>query len=93
MRVPQDQKLPLDCSDIDIVLGGHDHIIMKQFINGIPVLKSGDNFKTIGIIDIFKKDQNAETHFKCKNFDFNINVQVVPIATQGINLNLKMYVD
>jgi 5'-nucleotidase len=58
MRVPQDQILPLQAPDIDIILGGHDHIIMKQFINGIPVLKSGDNFKTLGIIKVFKKDTN-----------------------------------
>jgi hypothetical protein len=29
MRVPQDKKLPLFAPDIDIILGGHDHIIMN----------------------------------------------------------------
>lgn len=29
MRVPQDQKLPLQAPDIDIILGGHDHLIIK----------------------------------------------------------------
>lgn len=58
MRVPQDQKLPLDAPITDIVLGGHDHIIMKDFINGIPILKSGDNFKTLGIINVYNKGTN-----------------------------------
>ena len=55
MRVPQDRNLPQEVPDIDIVLGGHDHIIMKQFINQIPVVKSGDNFKNIGIIKVYEK--------------------------------------
>lgn len=93
MRVPQDQKLPTEAPDIDIVLGGHDHIIMKEFINGIPVLKSGDNFKTLGIIDVFKKDTNPNAHYKCKNFDFSINVEQVPIATASIDLELQQYVE
>ncbi len=29
MRVPQDKNLPKEVPEIDIVLGGHDHIIMK----------------------------------------------------------------
>lgn len=29
MRVYQDKKLPLEVPDIDIILGGHDHIILK----------------------------------------------------------------
>ena len=53
MRVPQDQLLPKEVSEIDIILGGHDHIIMKEFINNIPVLKCGDNFKNIGVIEVF----------------------------------------
>lgn len=29
MRVPQDKKLPFQAVDVDIVLGGHDHVILK----------------------------------------------------------------
>lgn len=29
MRVPQDVKLPSQAPEIDIVLGGHDHISLK----------------------------------------------------------------
>lgn len=75
MRVPQDQKLPHLCPDIDIILGGHDHIIMNEFINGIPVLKSGDNFKTIGVISVYQRGTQPEAKHKCKNFDFDIDVQ------------------
>lgn len=93
MRVPQDQKLPLQCPDIDIILGGHDHIIMRQFINDIPVLKSGDNFKSIGIIDVYKKGQSDQVHYKGRNYDFNIKVVEVPIAQQNeVDLQLRAYV-
>lgn len=58
MRVYQDKKLSQEVSDIDIDLGGHDHIIMRQFINNIPTLKSGDNFKSIGVIHVYEKNKN-----------------------------------
>jgi hypothetical protein len=48
-------------------------------------LKSGDNFKTIGIIDVFKKNHNDEAQFKCNNYDFNIQIDSVPIAMEDID--------
>ena len=78
MRVPEDRKLPMDQPRIDIILGGHDHIIMKQFINQIPVLKSGDNFKTLGVIQVYKKDSNPDAEFKGRTYDFDIKIEEVP---------------
>ena len=78
MRVYQDKKLPLQEPGIDIILGGHDHIILKQFINGIPVLKSGDNFKNLGVIHVYKKDKNPSATYKGRNFDFNISIDDIP---------------
>lgn len=85
MRVPQDMKLPLQCPEIDIVLGGHDHIILKEFVNGIPVLKSGDNFKSIGVINVYSKSKNFNTDFKGSRYDFDIVVEEVPTITEGID--------
>ena len=43
---------------IDIVLGGHDHEILDVMVNQIPVIKSGDDFNNLGVIQVFKKDSN-----------------------------------
>jgi 5'-nucleotidase len=94
MRVPQDKKLPNEAPRIDIILGGHDHIVFKEIINGIPVLKDGDNFKTVGVIEVFKKGANTEAEHKCNSFDFNIRVEQIPAADDSdVDKELKMYVD
>lgn len=45
MRQPDDLKLAADSKFVDLVLGGHDHVMWKRFINGRWVLKSGTDFK------------------------------------------------
>lgn len=85
MRSYQDKRLPLAAQNIDIILGGHDHIIMKQFINDIPVLKNGDNFKCLGVIQVYAKNKNPEAEYKGRKFDFDVQQIQVPIATENIN--------
>lgn len=51
---------------------------MKEFINQIPVLKSGDNFKTLGVIQVYKKDSNPDAEFKGRTYDFDIKIEEVP---------------
>ena len=38
---------------VDLVLGGHDHVIMQEFVEKVPVLKSGTNFNNIGLINLY----------------------------------------
>jgi hypothetical protein len=56
------------------MLGGHDHIIFKEFINQIPVIKSGDNFKCFGVINVYAKDRNPNAQYKGRTFDFDIKI-------------------
>lgn len=58
MRVAQDKKLPQEVEGVDLVLGGHDHIIMEEFINEILVVKSGSNFKNLSVIQVYRKGEN-----------------------------------
>lgn len=44
MRIPADEALAKNVPQIDIILGGHDHIVFSKLINKIPVIKSGVNF-------------------------------------------------
>lgn len=45
MRQPDDDRLARHARDIDIILGGHDHVLCKKFISGRYVVKSGTDFK------------------------------------------------
>ncbi len=52
MRIPPDEQLAKNVPEIDLILGGHDHIVFYKEINKIPVIKSGKNFQHIGICEI-----------------------------------------
>ena len=71
MRVPLDEALPFQAPEIDLILGGHDHIIMEKFINNILVVKSGDNFKHIRTINIYKKGAKESPQYLGNSFDFD----------------------
>lgn len=50
MRNGDDLDLAEVPSQIDIILGGHDHVVMNRCVEGIPVIKSGSNFHHVGKI-------------------------------------------
>ena len=50
MRQPNDELLALNCPDIDIILGGHDHEYSHSVVEGTHVVKSGSDFKTFSVI-------------------------------------------
>lgn len=54
MRVPNDRKLAMHVPEIDLILGGHDHIIVSEKINESLFLKSGTDFKNYQILEIEK---------------------------------------
>ncbi|PSN51090.1 hypothetical protein C0J52_01534 [Blattella germanica] len=45
MRNPNDIKLAENCDEIDLILGGHDHVYEVNQINGKYVIKSGTDFR------------------------------------------------
>lgn len=45
MRTPDDERLAQEANDVDLILGGHDHILFKKRINGRYIVKSGTDFK------------------------------------------------
>ena len=52
MRNHNDIKLAESVDGIDLVLGGHDHVIFDEYIKGTRVIKSGTNFRNFGVIDL-----------------------------------------
>lgn len=60
MRTPNDIKLAESSNDIDIILGGHDHVYEVKHINGKYVIKSGTDFRQLSKITInFDKSGNT----------------------------------
>lgn len=45
MRQPDDYRLANDAMDVDIILGGHDHVVCARFVNARYIVKSGTDFK------------------------------------------------
>lgn len=52
MRTPDDERLARQVPEVDLILGGHDHIIFKKIISGRWVVKSGTDFKVFSTIDL-----------------------------------------
>ncbi|XP_031327510.1 uncharacterized protein LOC116158805 isoform X2 [Photinus pyralis] len=52
MRTPNDVKLAEECDDIDLILGGHDHVYEVKVVNGKHIIKSGTDFRQFSKITI-----------------------------------------
>jgi len=45
MRTPNDIKLAENCDEIDLILGGHDHVFEVRQVNDKYIIKSGTDFR------------------------------------------------
>lgn len=90
MRNNQDRDFPKRVPNVDLVLGGHDHVIMEELVNGVPVIKSGSNFNNAGLIKIFAKTQQAQHEGARFNFDWKIHKVTV---TETVDQHLRDYVE
>lgn len=52
MRTPNDIKLAEQCNDIDLILGGHDHVYEVSQVNNKYIVKSGTDFRQFSKITI-----------------------------------------
>ncbi|KAF9809051.1 hypothetical protein SFRURICE_014625 [Spodoptera frugiperda] len=60
MRTPNDIKLAEGCNDIDLILGGHDHVYEVLHINNKYVVKSGTDFRQFSKISISFGDEGIQ---------------------------------
>lgn len=57
MRTPNDVRLAENVAEIDLILGGHDHVYEKKKINGTFILKSGTDFRQFSMVTVdFTRD-------------------------------------
>ena len=52
MRTPNDVRLVEEVDEIDLVLGGHDHVYEKKMVNGKYILKSGTDFRQFSVLTV-----------------------------------------
>jgi len=51
-RMPNDRRLAEQCPGLDLVLGGHDHDPFRERVNGVPIIKSGTDFRELSKVTI-----------------------------------------
>lgn len=61
MRTPNDIKLAENCNDIDLILGGHDHVYETMYINNKYIVKSGTDFRQFSKITVNLEKVNNGT--------------------------------
>ena len=52
MRTPNDVRLAELVDEIDLILGGHDHVYEKKMVNGKYILKSGTDFRQFSVVTL-----------------------------------------
>jgi 2',3'-cyclic-nucleotide 2'-phosphodiesterase (5'-nucleotidase family) len=52
-----DIKLAKNVKGIDLILGGHDHLITHEKFNDSVIVKSGTDFRSFSIIKVHKNDK------------------------------------
>jgi 5'-nucleotidase len=63
MRTPNDLILAQNCSKLDLILGGHDHVYEIVKVNHLNVVKSGTDFRQFSKITLQKSLEEA--HLDC----------------------------
>ena len=52
MRTPNDTRLAELVPEVDLILGGHDHVYEKRKVNGTVILKSGTDFRQLSRVSL-----------------------------------------
>lgn len=58
-----DAKLVNKVDGIDLVLGGHDHLIRHEQVRDTVIIKSGTNFRTFSVLKVLEGPANSEDKF------------------------------
>ncbi|KAB7499198.1 Trifunctional nucleotide phosphoesterase protein YfkN [Armadillidium nasatum] len=71
MRTPNDIRLAENVDEIDLILGGHDHVYEISEVNGKYVLKSGTDFREFSLLTLTAESKNV-----------NVDIEKIEISTK-----------
>lgn len=75
MRTPNDIKLAEQCDEIDLILGGHDHVYEIKQVNGKYIIKSGTDFKQFSKITVNFDKVSAGGNIEVSIEEINVTSQ------------------
>ncbi|XP_050733996.1 5'-nucleotidase-like isoform X2 [Eriocheir sinensis] len=64
MRTPNDIRLAENVEEIDLILGGHDHVYEEVKINGKIILKSGTDFREFSALTLTQEGEEVNVDIK-----------------------------
>jgi 5'-nucleotidase len=59
-----DIKLAKTVQGIDLILGGHDHLIVHEKVNDSVLIKSGTDFRNFSIVKVHRRDEKVSREEK-----------------------------
>ncbi len=66
MRNPNDIRLAKEVPELDLILGGHDHDVYSDTVNGVPLIKSGTDFRNFTNISVTLGAAGAGKRVACE---------------------------
>jgi len=92
---PNDERLAKEVPEIDLILGGHDHIVYQKRVGQCLILKSGCNFNEFSYIALdFGKTLCGKETTKQEFEKYNLFIEKVDVDENfPENPELKKYVD
>uniref|UniRef100_A0A1B6LIG1 5'-Nucleotidase C-terminal domain-containing protein n=1 Tax=Graphocephala atropunctata TaxID=36148 RepID=A0A1B6LIG1_9HEMI len=77
MRTPNDIKLAENCEEVDLILGGHDHVYEVQKVNGKYIIKSGTDFRQLSKVTLkFPATLEGETEVEVEVEELNVTSDI-----------------
>ncbi|KAM3136159.1 hypothetical protein pb186bvf_011781 [Paramecium bursaria] len=86
MRIPSDRKLLEEVKGIDLVLGGHDHLVAFEKIDQSYIVKSGSNFRNITLV---KYNKNGQVDAQL--IEINSQIKPDPEIEKYVDVQLNEY--
>ena len=81
MRTPNDVRLVEEVDEIDLVLGGHDHVYEKKMVNGKYIIKSGTDFRQFSVLTVdFSGGGGGEE--KESSYKTEVDVEAIEVTSK-----------
>ncbi|XP_054273801.1 trifunctional nucleotide phosphoesterase protein YfkN isoform X2 [Macrosteles quadrilineatus] len=77
MRTPNDIKLAENCNEIDLILGGHDHVYEVKKVNERYIIKSGTDFRQLSKITL-KFSTTGEVEVEVEELNVTADIEEDP---------------